>query len=173
MLHWYFTIVNVETSGFRGISEKNLHVQRTSGQSINCWLSCSNVGSDVSIVIDRFSPPANVHPSIDTDIPSSSFIFYGTRPHALDFSMQIAAPLYLMKIDWPSRVISTHLWREFLERKLLSSSIIPFIPRVFPHLDQFVNLDEVPIRNFREIWANILIFQTFFYEERGRYNALR
>jgi len=44
---------------------------------------------------------------------------------------------YLMKIDWPSRNIESFMMG-FLERKLFSSLIIPFIPRVFPHLDQFV-----------------------------------
>lgn len=144
--------------GFSKKKKRN-HIQRTSGQSINCWLSCSYVGSDVSIVIDRFSPPGNVHPSTDTDITSSSFIFYGTRPvRARFFYANCSSSLYLMKIDWPSHVISSHLWREFLERKLFSSPIIPFSPRGFPHLDQFVNLDEVPTRNSREMRANIRIF---------------
>lgn len=53
--------------GFLGFQKKP-PCPAKSGQSINCWLSCWNVGSDVSIVIDRFSSPGNVHPSTDTDI---------------------------------------------------------------------------------------------------------
>lgn len=145
---------NVRIFGF----QKELRIrqsERVVGRSINCWSSCSNVGNDVSIVIDRFSSVGSVHPSTDTDIPSSSFIFYGTRPARARFFYANCRPCLSFSLFNEDRsTVARNIepfTTAFPREEVVLVLIILFIPRAFFHLDSVCQLwrNKIASKNLR------------------------
>lgn len=137
--------------------QKKFHVRRTCGRSINCWSSCrSNVGSDVSIVIDRFSPPGK-RASAGWHWHTVVFfhLLWNAPARVRFFYANCSSCLYLMKIDWPSRVISSHSCEGFFESRRPALVLIAFfIFRAVLRLDQIVDLGRGKVSNtkFRKIY---------------------